>query len=143
MAVQQYDPKNVSVIVGGKILSGFGDGTLILVERNEQMWNLKVGVDGEGTRAKSNNKSGKVTVTLMQSSASNDDLSAFTISDEQSNTGAVPLLIRDNLGTTLVTALTAWVQKFANVEDAKEVSVRTWVLESDELNMFVGGNQTA
>jgi hypothetical protein len=143
MAVQQYDPKNISVIVGGKIISGFGDGTFVLAERNEQAWNLKVGVDGEGTRAKNNNRSGKVTLTLMQSSGSNDDLSAFASADELSNTGAVPLLIRDNLGTTICTALTAWVQKIANMEDAKEVSTRTWVLETDELDMFVGGNQVA
>lgn len=143
MAVYQYDPKNVSVVVGGKILKGFADGTFVLCERNEQAYNLKVGVDGEGTRAKSNNKSGKITVTLIQSSSSNDVLSAFALADEASNTGAVPFLLRDNNGTTLVTALTAWVQKFANVEDAKEVSTRVWVLETDELNMFVGGNNQA
>ena len=143
MAVQQYDPKNISVIVDGKIISGFGDGTFVLVERNNQAWNLKVGVDGEGTRAKSNDLSGKFTFTLMQSSASNDVLSALAVADEQSSSGAVPVLIRDNLGTSLCTALTAWVQKIANLEDAKEVSPRTWVLETDQLNMFVGGNQTA
>jgi hypothetical protein len=141
--VRQYDPKNVSVIFGGKILSGFGDGTFILAERNSQAFQLKVGVDGEGTRAKTNDKSGKVTITLMQSSGSNDDLSAFAVQDELTNSAALPLLIKDNEGTTLLTALTCWVQKFANMEDAKEVSVRTWVLETDELNMFVGGNQTA
>jgi Protein of unknown function (DUF3277) len=138
--VKTYDPKNVSLIVGGKIIGGFTDGTFIVAERNEQMWNLKVGVDGIGTRAKSNNRSGKVTVTLHQSSSSNDDLSGFATADELSNTGAVPVLLRDNLGTTLCTALTAWVQKFANAEFGKEVANRVWVLETDELIIFDGGN---
>lgn len=140
MAVFTFDPKQVAVIVGGKIMSGFADGTFIVAERNEQAFNLKVGVDGEGTRAKSNNKSGKVTVTLMQSSASNDDLSSIAAADELSNTGVVPLLVKDASGRTVIAAQSAWVQKYPNSEFAKETSTRAWVLESDELDIFVGGN---
>lgn len=140
MAVKTYDPKLVSVIVGGKIMSGFADGTFVMVERNEAAYALKVGVDGEGTRAKSNNRSGKITITLMNSSASNDALSAFAAADELSNTGAVPAMVKDNSGRTLCACETAWVQKVANAEFAKEANARTWILETDALNMFVGGN---
>lgn len=136
----QYDPKSVSIIVGGKIMHGFADGTFVNVERNEQAYNLKVGVDGEGTRAKNNNRSGKITITLMQSSESNDVLSSFATADELSNTGVVPFLMKDNLGRTVCTALSCWVQKVANSEMAKEVGMRTWVLESDEVTILVGGN---
>ena len=135
-----YDPKNVSVIVGGKIISGFADGTFIKCERNEQAWNLKVGVDGEGARAKNNNKSGKITLTLMQTSSSNDVLSAYALADELGNAGAVPVYIKDHNGTSVATALTAWVQKFPDFEDAKEISMRSWVLETDELVLNIGGN---
>ena len=135
-----YDPKLVSLIVGGKIVGGFTDGTFIVAERNEDMWTMKVGVDGIGTRAKTNNFSGKVTITLHQSSSSNDDLSALAAADELSNSGAVPLLLRDASGRTLVSALTAWVKKMPNAEFAKEVSNRAWVLETDQLVMFEGGN---
>jgi hypothetical protein len=135
-----YDPKQVSCIVGGKIGQGFSDGSFIKVERNEQAFTLKIGVDGEGTRAKSNNKSGKITLTLMQSSSYNDVLSAFAAADELSNTGAVPFFLKDNSGRTLCTALTCWVQKYPDSEFAKEVSTRTWVLETDDIEVFVGGN---
>lgn len=138
--VKTYDPKNVSVIVGGKIVSGFTDGTFITAERTEDMWNMKVGVDGIGTRAKTNNRSGKYTITLHQSSSSNDDLSAFAAADELSDTGAVPVLIKDNSGRSLVTSATAWVKKYPNAEFAKEVSNRVWVLETDEMVIFEGGN---
>lgn len=135
-----YDPNQVSVIVGGKILSGFGDGTFVKISRNEQAFNLKVGVGGEGTRAKSNNKSGKFEFTLMQSSASNDALSAIAIADELSGKGIVPCAVRDKSGRTIATALSAWVQKLPDSEFAKETSTRTWILETEELNLFVGGN---
>ena len=137
---KQYDPKSLSVIVGGQPITGFTDGTFLLAERNEQMFTLKMGVDGIGTRSKSNNQSGKVTLTLHQSSPSNDYLSGLAGADELSNAGVVPILIRDNLGTTLISALTAWIQKFANSENAKEVSNRVWILETDSLLTFVGGN---
>lgn len=140
MAVKTYDPKQVTLIVGGKIVTGFTDGTFIVAERNENMFNLKVGVDGIGTRAKSNNQSGKLTITLHQSSNSNDDLSALASADELSNTGAVPVLMKDSSGRTIVTALTAWIQKYANAEFAKEVANRVWVLETDQLIIFDGGN---
>lgn len=140
MAVKTYDPKQVSLIVGGKIIGGFTDGTFIKGERNEDMWTLKIGVDGIGTRSKTNNKSGKLTITLHQSSASNDDLSAFAIADELSNTGAVPVLLKDNSGRTICSALTMWVKKIADPEFAKEVMNRVWVMETDEFAIFDGGN---
>lgn len=140
MAVKVYDPKQISIIVGGKILSGFADGTFLKVERNEQAYTLKVGVDGEGARAKNNNKSGKFTFTLMQTSSSNDVLSAYASADELGNAGAVPVLVKDHNGTSVATAATAWVQKLPDLEDAKEITMRTWVLETDELLMSIGGN---
>jgi hypothetical protein len=138
--VKNYDPKLVTCIIGGKIMSGFADGTFIKLERNEQAYNLKVGVDGEGARAKNNNKSGKITLTLMQTSSSNDVLSSYASADELSGAGAVPFLMKDANGSSKAAALTCWVQKLPDLEDAKEITMRTWVLETDELEMFVGGN---
>lgn len=138
--VKTYDPKQVSMIVGTKIISGFSDNTYIQVERNEQAYNLKVGVDGEGTRAKSNNRSGKITITLMQSSPSNDDLSAIAALDEATNAGVVPVLMKDGSGTTVCAATTAWIQKYPNAELAKEVGTRAWVLETDDIEILIGGN---
>jgi hypothetical protein len=141
--VLQYDPKNISVIVGGSIISGFSDGGFLKIIRNEPTWSLKVGVDGEGTRSRNNNRSGRFEIELMQSSGSNDVLSNFIQTDENSGTGAVPVLVKDNNGTTIATALTAWVQKWADGDYAKDVSVRKWVLETDQLIVFIGGEESA
>lgn len=141
--VKNYDPNLVTVICGAKIIQGFGDGTIIQVERNEQAFTLKVGVTGEACRARSRNRSAKVTLTLLQSSSSNDDLSDFALLDETTGAGTFPFLLKDADGTTLVSAVTAWVQKFPNAEYAKDVSQREWVIETDELLMYVGGNVVA
>lgn len=140
MAVLQYDPKQFTCIIGGKIMHGFADSTYIKVKRNQQAFNLKVGVDGEGTRAKSNDLSGQVEISLMQSSSANDDLTSFALADQLTNTGAVPVIVKDVSGRTVCSAVTGWVQKFPEIEFAKETSVWTWTIETDSLQMFVGGN---
>lgn len=140
MALKTYDPKKVVCIVGGAIITGYADGTFINCERNVDTFSRAVGADGETTRIRSNDKSGKITITLQAASDSNAIMSGFALADELSNRGVVPVLIQDTLGTTLVTATRAWVTKVANIEQAKEMSTRAWVMETDEIVMFAGGN---
>jgi hypothetical protein len=137
-----YDPAQVTIIFAGIPISGRGEATFLSVERNEDAWALQVGADGDATRAKSNNRSGRVTLTLLQSSAANDALSALAKVDEATPGGdaAAPLLIKDLSGRTLVQAETAWVVKQAAAEFAREASEREWILESNDLDVLVGGN---
>ena len=136
---KNYDPKEVSVIVGGHIVTGYADGTFLTVSRNKDAFTLGVGADGEGARSKSNDKSGRLTLTLLQSSASNDVLSGFATADEIANGGQVPVLVKDNNGTTIVEAATAWIVKKADVEYSHEITNREWIVESDRLDVLVGG----
>jgi hypothetical protein len=140
MSVKSYDPANVSLVFAGIIVEGYADGTFVTAARSNPSFSLKVGSSGEGARAKSNDKSGTVTFTLMQSSKSNDELSAQALLDELSGDGIGAFLMKDNQGTTLCSAETAWLQKPADAEYAKEISDRQWVIETDVLNMLVGGN---
>lgn len=135
-----YDPKQYSLIVGGHIVGGFADGTFLTVARNNDTWALTMGADGEGARAKSNDKSGTFVFTLLQTSNSNSVLSGFHTADELSNGGQVPVLVKDNNGDTVLEATTAWVRKPADVELGKEITAREWTVETDNLSMLVGGN---
>ncbi len=134
-----YDPKKVSVIVGGHIVEGYADGTFVGVARNNDAWTRTGGADGEQTRAKSNDKSGTVTLTLMQSSLSNAILSGFTTADELNNGGTFPLLVKDSNGSEVHAAEIAWVQKRSDSGFGKENENREWVIETGELNMIGGG----
>lgn len=138
--MKTYDPSQVSIVIGGHTLSGFADGTFVTVVRDEDSWSLAIGTDGEGARAKSNNKSGTITVTLLQTSDSNRILSDFALADELSNSGVFPLLVKDASGNSLYTAETAWVQKPADSEFAREVGNREWTIRTDNLQVYVGGN---
>lgn len=137
---RQYDPAQVIVNVGGRDISGFADGTFVRCARNADAFTLAVGADGESTRAKSNNRSGRITITLQQSSPSNDYLNSLAEADEKTNSGAVPAMVKDALGTTKANAKKAWVVKRPDGENAKEVQNREWVLETGNLEYDVGGN---
>lgn len=135
-----YDASQVTLIMGGKVINGFSEDSFITAERNEDTFTLVIGVDGFGTRAKTNNYSGRITVNLQQSSPGNDILQAFATADEQSNTGSQPCILRDASGRTLVTAATAWVVKPPSIEFTRSVADRQWIIETDRLNISVGGN---
>jgi hypothetical protein len=140
--VKTFDPKQVSVVVGGNIISGWGPDEAISAERNKDAWTLKVGVDGEAARSKSNDKSGRIKLTLLQTSQSNNALSALAAADELSNAGAVPFFLKDNspTGSTTGAALTCWVLKYPAVKYAHDVELREWTLETDDIELLVGGN---
>lgn len=142
MGVANYDPAAIHIIFGVIPIEGYADGTFVSVERNEDMFALTVGADGEGVRAKSNNKSGRITLTLLQSSITNTLLSAAMVADELASDGVGPFIMTDGNGETLVSAQSCWITKPAKTEFGKEAATREWVLESDSINILNGGEDT-
>lgn len=140
MVLRTYDPASVVISVGGVPMSGFADGTFLTVDRDENAFTKVTGADGTSTRVKSNNRSGTMTLTLKQSSPSNDILSGFAALDELSNLGVVPIIIKDLSGNSLFFSATGWVQKYPSTEFAKEISNREWTLDLVDVDMFVGSN---
>lgn len=140
MSVKTYDPKQVQLIIGGAPIGGFADGEFISVERDEDTFTKVAGADGEVSRSKSNNKMGELTVTLLQTSASNAILSAFMLADELSNSGVIPIFIKDALGTTTLFSAEGWVKKPPTVSYDKELTDREWTFDLSNVDIFVGGN---
>ena len=140
MALKTYDPKQVSIVIGARPISGFADGEFIRVERNNDSWAYSTGADGEGTRVKSNDRSGRVTVILASTSESNGYLSELVIADELSGTGTIPVLIRDSSGNDLHACENAWCVKMPSASYDKAATNREWIFETNDLNMYLGGN---
>ncbi len=140
MSVKTYNPADVQLILAGIAVSGYADGTFIAIGRDNPSFTSGSGADSEGWRAKSNDKTGTCTLTLLQTSASNDAFSALAALDEASGDGVGPLLLKDNSGRSLYSAETAWLEKPADAEFAREQSDREWVIKTDKLNVFVGGH---
>lgn len=138
--IATYDPKQVDCIFGPVLTEGYADGQFILAARDNPMWTSGTGSDGSGWRAKSNDKSGTVTLTLLQESPSNDELTAIAQADEQAGAGVFPLLIKDRSGRTLCGADSAWIEKFPDSSFERDNSNRVWVIKTTQLDIFIGGN---
>lgn len=138
--VRTYDAAQVILSVGGANISGYADGTFISIEREEQSFTKVVGADGNTSRAKSNNRSGSLTITLQQTSPSNEVLSGFLAQDESSADAVVPVLIKDNTGESRLFSATGWVQGLPTIEYAKEISTREWVLDLADIEFNIAGN---
>lgn len=140
MTVATYDAKAVQVVFGGFTMSGFAKDSKVDIEFDENAWTKQIGVDGEGTRSKTNNQGAKITVKLMQSSKSNDILSGIEKLDRMTNSGALPLMIKDSSGNSLYLCESAWIAKHPKVEFSVDAGPREWLFETDMLVAFTGHN---
>ncbi len=134
-----YSPDQNHASFGSVRLGGFVADTFIEIEFEADAFSKQVGADGEVTRVKSLNESGTITVTLMQTSQSNDLLSAIFKRDKQNYGGVNAFKLQDTLGTTVFTAAKCWIKKLPNLELGAEASSRVWVLEFEKGDLKVGG----
>lgn len=145
MSVKVFDPKELIIAIGTFTADGYADGTFLSIESNEDAFALSVGASGEAARSRTHNNSATITLTLMQTSATNDALSTLHNLDKATpnGDGIVPLLIKDNRGNSLFAAEHCWVKKRPTAEYGREPTGREWVLETDNLVAFDGGNNSA
>lgn len=141
--IRTYAADEVRIVVGGVPITGLADGTFVSISRDEQAYNKVTGADGTTSRAKTANKAGTITITLQQTSPSNDVLTGYMIADEQSNDGVVPVLVKDTSGRTLHFAASAYVQQMPDTDFSKDIEEREWVMECAAIDSFVGGNANA
>lgn len=133
-----YNPKKLLVTFNGVPLGGFADGTFLNIERTGDSYTKVTGAGGETARAKSNDRSGTTTLTLMQSSPSNDVLSAAMVLDELSDSGAGALMIKELDGSTVIFSGSAWIRKPPAVVYSKGIENREWVFDMADQDVFVG-----
>lgn len=143
--VKTYDPKKMIVIFGGIIISGYDEGTFINVETEGDGINAIIGCDQEIVRSIDPSSVLKtVTVTLLQSSSSNDKLSSIVDRDNQSGDGIMPLVIKDLTGTSFMISDQAWITKKPNLQRGQKAGDGKceWVFQAvvpDEA-FLVGGH---
>lgn len=140
MAVKNYAASDVQVIVGTRALRGKSEGTFVKVSRDEDSFTKKVGADGEVSRARTSNRSGKIEVTLDATSEDNAYLQALMNTDENTGNGIVPAKVMDQSGSYVAIAAEAWVMKPSDMEFGRDVKERTWTVECASLDMSGGGN---
>ena len=136
-----YSPDSTVFIIAGVICQGYASGSFIKVKRNKETYSQKVGGHGDVVDVRSMDKTGTITITLLAASNTNDALSALLSADELAPYGTmnIPLMIKDNNGTTIV-AGNGRIKGWPEVEVSDDEPHREWVFLVQNLQFFVGGH---
>lgn len=140
LKVRTYDPKLIIVTFGVTPIFGFAEGTFLSVERNGDGFEKSKGADGTVDRINKNAFDGMITLTIKQTSLTNDALSAIFNADQLSNAGVFPMLVKDLNGLTLVSAPQAWIKKDPNMEYSDSLGTREWAFDTGPFAVLQGGN---
>lgn len=141
-----YSPESVNVIISNHkfthTFSGFAEGQFINITRTVPHATLYVGADASNVRVVRAVKNCEVTITLHQSSESNDILSQLLKLDERSRSGEdiFSITIKDLSGRTKAQSGAAFIGTSPDVGFGVEVSERPWVLQAINMDIFEGGN---
>lgn len=131
------DPRRVSVVIAGYKITGFASDDSFNAAYDAPRFSKIVGVLGLGAFAKSHDKSGTVTLTLMANSTDNDVLNTLQKADELASGGVLyPLAALDGNGRSLVAGNVRITTPptFSNTAQTK-----TWVMQSTKLIISHGG----
>lgn len=140
--VRTYDPKKVIVTFGTVIMTGFASGTFVSIEPGGPAFEMNQGADGTIDRTNKNMNHYMVTVTLKQTSISNNPLSLIHIADKLSNTGKFPLTVNDLNGSSKFFAPIAWIEGDPTGEDGDTSGSREWKFQTGIAANVIGGNLT-
>lgn len=132
MGIRTYNPRNVTITLvsglGAHIVKGFDDGQFINIEYESDAYDHVVGADGEEMRIKKNDRRATCTITLLQSSDTNQYLSNLENLDRVSDSGVAGFLLRDATTNEVVASDSVWVKKRPAFNRDKSKVAMAWVL---------------
>ena len=117
--MKTYDPKKVMVQFGNRQITGFSQDDIITIQPNGEGVQRYVGADGEVQRAVDPDMTYNVTLTLANTSKSNDYLS----------------------GSLLFFAQEAWVQNMPESGRGRQIDSQEWSIHTGAVEgPIFGGN---
>ncbi len=129
-----YDPAQVDItfthpVLGTFRAAGFEDGELVSIVRDEDEFIEKEGSDGFVSVSASNRKIGTVTITLQETSDTNNFLySLRSLNLITPGTGFFSCIVKCNTTGELHTMAEAWIAKPPDSPKDREVSPRAWTI---------------
>lgn len=124
-----YAAKDVVLTIAGVVVDGGSDSDFVSIEMTEDMYTITVGLNGQAVRSRSNNRSSRWTVTVMQTSIANQVLQAAYLADEASGRGVFPISLYDpSCGETIFGA-EAWIVRAPTKSFGKEAGSREWLID--------------
>lgn len=132
--VNTYNNAQVFVTYAGRRIEGRVNGAFVSTKFSTAKASKQVGAGGDVTVSVSQDRSGEITLTVMQQSTSHRFLTELSAVDRATGTlGIAPFEIRDLSGGLLESAEQAWLAEEPENGYAAESGERVWKLECAEL----------
>jgi len=129
MASYLYYPSKVIVTIDGQTMTGFGDSDMIKAKwLDEDRAKVMQGVLGDISVAVSAQNAVEFTLTLTQTSPSNDHLSLLYEKMQSGAGGAFAITVTDLSGNAKAFSPSAFITKTPGMERGKEVKTQEWVI---------------
>lgn len=138
-SVYTYSPEYVDLVIGGYKVIGWNT---ISVQRNSRMFTTVNGIRGKNTRTKNTDTSATISISITRTSPVNSVFSEVVRQDELYCTGRLQILLRDRLGTSVVSSSEAYLDGYADDSFTSELNDRVWTincLSTDTWN--IGGSE--
>lgn len=123
--IQTYSPEEVVMTFGGYIVRGWDT---ITIKRDKPSFRQINGIRGKNTRVRVGNTGAEISVEVPQTSPLNSVFEEILKIDEQYGTGRLVIMIKDKLGTDILTTPDAYIEGKADLVFDTEISSRQWVI---------------
>jgi hypothetical protein len=140
MATYNLDQVSCS-LAGIPVLGGWGEGESLTIKRNSEIYENTVGRGGHVVRSRTNDQTGTVEITLLQTDPVNTAFAALARLDENTPHGAGigTFQSRDRENGDEYVAGKAWIQAWPDTDFARKAGDRTWMVYCEKLEFFPGG----
>lgn len=141
-----YSADSIDIIISVKgvthKVSGFGENSVVSVERARESSRAYLGADNSAVRVFDPNKSGTITLTLNQSSSTNDLLTQIQRNDNENRDSSwlFAVLIKDNSGRSFYDAKQCYISQIPSSDFSTDITERVWVINAFNLEQHIGGN---
>lgn len=138
-----YSPSDISITFAGVPIEGFSSDNVVRINRIDPIYTSKRAMDGSVSVTKQKYSKWQVSIFLAQSSESNDLLNGvqkLLFSADIKALQYLPLIIKDNSGTTMFFAKDVWIEQLPELEFGQSLATREWVFMCNDVECIIGGN---
>ena len=134
---QQYSPKEVVCSWNGIAIEGFAPDSFLRLQRTSPLVTPVVGAGGQVALTRNADKTGTIEIELMQTSLSNQMLSAIQAKQDNMELEediSSNFVIYDPSGSVLATGINAWLQELPQIELGRDQNSKTWIFGCEKLD---------
>lgn len=136
--IYTYNPKEVTLVVGGYIFTGWES---ITITRNTKAFTPVRGIRGKNTRVRNRDTSATIVIPLLQTSSGNDVLTQIVEQDINFGTALISMSLSDGSGSSVFDSSEAYVTGFPTTKFSGGFEYRVWEIFCQKTGSFtVGGN---